>query len=73
MIGKRSVHSAEIRSNIKLLHEHETEPKTIDNDICKAYGDNEVSFRLVRNWIAEFKCGVDTIRDTPISDKKFQH
>jgi transposase len=62
MVGKRSLHSSEIRSYIKVRHQLGIEPKTIYNEICQVYGDSEVSYRLVRNWIAKFKSGVESIK-----------
>ena len=57
MVGKRSSKSAEIQCYIK----GRNEPKTIYNEIYKVYGDNEVFYRLVRNWIGKFN---NTIQDT---------
>ena len=37
--------------------------KTIYNEICKIYGDNEVSYRLVRNGIRKFNSGIDSVQD----------
>ena len=33
------------------------------NEICKIYGDNEVSYRLVRNWIQKFYSGINSVQD----------
>lgn len=70
MVGKRSVHSSEIRIYIKVRHQLGIEPKTIYNEICQVYGDSEVSYRLVRNWIAKFKTGVESIKDAVRSGRK---
>ena len=56
--------SAEIRSHTKGRHELKIEPKTIYNEICKVYGDNEVSFMLVRNLIGKLNSDIDSIKDT---------
>ena len=62
MVGKRSLKSAEIRTYIKGRNALKIEPKTIYNEICNIYGDNEVSYRLVRNWIRKFNSGVDQFK-----------
>ena len=56
--------SAEIRSYTKGHYELKVEPKAINNEICKVYGDNEVSYRLLRNRIEEFNSGIDYIKGT---------
>ena len=43
MVGKRSLKSAEIRTYIEGRNALKIEPKTIYSEICKIYGDNEVS------------------------------
>ena len=64
MIGKRSLKSAEIGSYIKGRNELKIEPKTIYNVTYKVYGDNEVFYRLVRNWIRKCNSCIDSIQDT---------
>ena len=56
--------SAEIRSYTKGRYELKDEPKAINNEICKIYGDNEVSYQLLRNPIEEFNSDIDSIKDT---------
>ena len=56
--------SAEIRSYTKGRYELKVEPKALNNEICKVYGDNEVSYRQLRNRIEEFNSGIDSIEDT---------
>jgi hypothetical protein len=58
---------------INVRHQLGVEPKTIYNEICQVYGDNEVSYRHVRNWIAKFKTGLESIKDavTPKNIKNF--
>ena len=69
MVGKRSLKSAEIRTYIKDRNALKTEPKTIYNEICKIYGDNEVPYRPVRNWIREFNSGIDSVQDASRSGR----
>ena len=69
MVGKRSMKSAEIRSYIQDGNELKIEPKTIFIETCKVYGDNEVSYRLVRNWIGKFNSGIDSIQDASRSGR----
>ena len=45
------------------------EPKTIYNEKCKVYGDNEVSYRLVRNWVVIFNSGIESMKDTSRSNR----
>ena len=70
MVGKRSLKSDEIRTYIKARNELKIEPKSIFNEICQVYGDNEVSYRLVRNWIAKFNSGLDSIQDASRSGRR---
>ena len=69
MVGKRSLKSAEIRSYIKARNELKIEPKTIYYEICKVYGDIEVSYRLVRNWIGNCNGGRDSTQDASRSGR----
>ena len=39
--------------------------KDIFNDICRVYGNNELSFSSVTRWCKKFKSGVDSIEDVP--------
>lgn len=70
MVGKRSVHSIEIRSYIKTRHELGIEPKLIYNEICRVYGENEVSYQLVKRWISKFQSGVYAVKDAPRSGRR---
>lgn len=70
MVGKRSAHSAEIRGYIKTRHQLGIDPKTIYSEICQVYGHDEVSYRLVRNWVNKFKSGVVSVQDAPKSGRK---
>ena len=69
MVGKRLLKSAEIWTDIKGRNALKIEPKTIYNEICKIYGDNEVSYRLVRNWIRKFNIGIDSVQDVSRSGR----
>ena len=35
------------------------------NEICLAYGNNELSFSSVTRWCKKFKSGVDSVEDAP--------
>ena len=61
--------SAGIRSYTKGRKELRIKTKTIYNAVCKVYGDNEVSFRLVRNWIRKCNSVIDFIKDTSRSSR----
>ena len=61
--------SGEIRTYIKGRNALKIEQKTIYNEICKIYGDNEVSYRLVRNWIRKFNSGIDSVQDASRSGR----
>ena len=69
MFGKRSLKSAEIRTYIKGRNALKIEPKTIYNVMCKIYGDNEVFYRLVRNWIRKFNSGIHSVQDASRSGR----
>jgi transposase len=70
MVGKRSLKSDETRTYIKARNELKIDPNSIFNEICQVYGDNEVSYRLVRNWIAKFNSGLDSIQDVSRSGRR---
>ena len=69
MVGKRSLKRAKIRTYIKGHNELKIEPNTIYNEICKIYGDSEVSYRLVKNWIRKFHNGIDSVQDASRSGR----
>ena len=69
MVGKRSLKSAEIRTYIKACNALKIESKTVHNEICKIFGDNEVSYRLVRNWIRKFDSGINSVQDASRSGR----
>ena len=35
------------------------------NEICRVYGNNELSFRSVTEWCKKFKSGIDSVADAP--------
>ena len=39
--------------------------KDIFNEICRVYGNNELSFSSVTRWCTKFKSGVDSVEDAP--------
>jgi hypothetical protein len=49
--------------DIKVCHHLGIEQKTIYNEICQVFGDSEVSYRLVRNWIPKFQTSVESIKE----------
>ena len=70
MVGRRSLESADIQNYIKGQNELKIESKTIFNEMCKGYGDNAVSYRLVRKWIGKFNIYMYSIQDTSRSISK---
>ena len=69
MVGKRSLKSAEIRTYMKGRKALKIELKTIFNKIWKIYGDNEVSYRLVTNWIRKLNSVIDSVQDASKSGR----
>ena len=69
IVGKRPLKSAEIRTYIKGRNAPKIEPKTIHNEICKIYGDNYISYRLINNLIRKFSCGIDSVQDVSRSGR----
>ena len=56
-----------IRSYIKDRCILGKQAKDIYNEICRAYGNNELSFSSVTRWCKKFKSGVDSVEDLHIN------
>ena len=65
MVGKRSPFTDQIRSYIKNRCILCIQAKDIFNEICRVYGNNELSFSSVTRWCKKFKSGVDSVKDAP--------
>ena len=65
MVGKRSSFTDQIWSNIKNRCSLGIQAKDIFNEICRVYGNNELSFSSVTRWCKKFKSGVDSEEDAP--------
>ena len=65
MVGKRSPFTDQIRSYIKNRCILGIQAKDIFNEICRVYGNNELSFSSVTRWCKKFKSGVDSEEDAP--------
>ena len=56
-IGERAV--------IQYLHKKGLKPKDIDSDMVATLGKNAPSYATVKRWVAEFKCGRQSLEDDP--------
>ena len=65
MVGKRSPFTDQIWSYIKNRCILGIQAKDIFNEICRVYGNNELSFSSVTRWCKKFKSGVDSVKDAP--------
>jgi histone-lysine N-methyltransferase SETMAR len=66
MLGKRSSFTDQIRSYyIKNRCTLGVQAKYIFNEICRVYGDNELSFVSVIRWCKKLKSGLDSVKDAP--------
>ena len=65
MVGKRSPFSDQTRSHIKNRCILGIQAKDIFNEICRVYGNNELSFSSVTRWCKKFKSVVDSVEDAP--------
>ena len=65
MVGKKSPFTDQIRSYIKNRCILGIQAKDIFNEICRVYGNNELSFSSVTRWCKKFKSGVDSVEDAP--------
>ena len=65
IVGKRSLFTDQIRSYIKNRCILGIQAKGILNEICRVYGNNELSFSSVTRWCKKFKSGVDSVKDAP--------
>ena len=63
MVGKRSPFTDQIRSYIKNRCILGIQAKYIFNDICRFYGNNELSFSSATWWCKKSKSGVDSVED----------
>jgi len=53
----------EIRSVIRFLNARNSLPSEIRHQICQAYGDNAISYGMVRKWVRMFNEGRDNLHD----------
>ena len=65
MVGKRSPFTDQIRSYIKNRCILGIQAKDIFSEICRIYGNNELSFSSVTRWCKKFKSGIDSVKDAP--------
>ncbi|XP_045167528.2 protein GVQW3-like [Mercenaria mercenaria] len=65
MAGKMFPFTYQIRSYIKNRFILGIQAKDIFNEICRVYGNNELSFSSVTRWCKKFKSGVDSVKDAP--------
>ena len=70
MAGNRTSNTAKIHAYILTRMKLGLCARDICNEICGAYGYNEVSYRTVARWISKFKCRMEPIKDAPKSERK---
>ena len=70
MTGKRTSNSAKIRGYILTRMKLGLGAHDIYNEICAAYGCNEVSYVTVWRWFRRFKGGLELVKDAPRSGRK---
>ena len=63
---ERSV-DCEIQSVILFLNARNAKPADIHCQICEVYGENVMSYGLVRKWVRKFKEYRDNVHDEPRS------
>ena len=64
-MGKGLLSLTKIRSYIKNRCILGIQAKDIFNEICRVYGNNELSFSSVTRWCKKFKIGVNLVEDAP--------
>ena len=62
----------QIRSYIKNRCILSIQAKDILNEICRVYGNNELSFSSVTRSCNKFKSGADSVEDAPHADQNLQ-
>ena len=70
MAGNRTSNTAKIRGYILTRMKLGLGARDIYNEICGAYGYDEVSYGTVARWIRKFKGGLELIEDAPKSGRK---
>ena len=70
MAGNRTSNTAKIRGYILTRMKLELEARDIYNELCGAYGYDEVSYGTVARWIRKFKGGLELIEDALKSGSK---
>ena len=53
------------RAVIQYLHKKGLTPKDIHNDMVATLGKDAPSYATVKRWVAEFKCGRQSLEDDP--------
>jgi hypothetical protein len=49
------------------LNARNVKPADIHHQICEVYGENAMSYGMVRKWVRKFNEGRDNMHDEPLS------
>ena len=73
MDGNTTSNTTKIRGYILTRMKLGLGARNIYNEVCGAYGCNEVSYRSVVRWICQLQSGLELIKDSPRSGRKISN